>query len=311
MRHLNLAICLLAGTAAPLLASVDQGLLGLVPADSKVVIGIDAQRAKSSGFGQFVLKRQNSANTDLQGFELQTGFDPRRDLEYVLVASAGTPHDSSGLILARGLFDMERITTAARSKGARIENFADTVLISMKDKDQANAIAFPETGVAIAGPLSLVRGVLNGRSTPTVLDPRLTALINSADGNDVWFASTLSPNTFAPEVDPSGNAGPMANAQVLRSVREASGGVKLGEVVQLTFDAVTRSPQDANALADVVRFMTNMVQTKAQNDPRAAALAPALEQMKLESSGANVHLALQMPEKTLEQFEPASAKLSR
>jgi hypothetical protein len=136
-------------------------------------------------------------------------------------------------------------------------------------------------------------------------------LINGADGNDVWFASTLPPNTFAPEVDPSGKAGPMGNAQVLRSVREASGGVKLGEIVQLTFDAVTRSPQDANALTDVVRFMTNMMQTKAQNDPRAAALAPALEQMKLESSGPNVHIALQMPEKTLEQLEPATAKLSR
>jgi hypothetical protein len=80
----------------------------------------------------------------------------------------------------------------------------------------------------------------------------------------------------------------------------------------LTFDAVTRSAQDANALADVVRFMASMLQTRAQNDARAAVLASAVQQMQLQSTGPNVHLALSVPEKALEGLaQQAHTTISR
>jgi hypothetical protein len=229
-----------------------------------------------------------------------------------MVASAGPEQNAPAVVLARGLFDVDRITTAAKAHGARIESYQGLSVINAKEDKGINGIAFPETGVAIAGPLELVHAVLSGRSVPTTLDPMLAALIGTASGNDVWFASTVAlSSSINPVPMPNGSAGPAANAQVFKSVREASGGLRLGEVVELTLDAVTRSPQDATALTDVVRFMSNMMQTKAQNDPRAAVLSASLQDMKLESTGPNVHIALSMPEKTLEQLSAAGTVKKR
>src|SRR6202043_2116696 len=96
-----------------------------------------------------------------------------------------------------------------------------------------------------------------------------------------------------------------SQAKALQGVLQSSGGVKLGPTIETTFDAVTRSPQDASSLSDVIRFMASMVQMQRQNDPRANILASALDGMTLQNSGASVHLSISMPEKSLEELADA------
>ncbi|HMJ62783.1 MAG TPA: hypothetical protein VK493_13515, partial [Bryobacteraceae bacterium] len=75
-----------------------------------------------------------------------------------------------------------------------------------------------------------------------------------------------------------------------------------GQVIEASFQATTRSAQDANALADVVRFLASMVQMQSQEDARAAILAPALNSMALSTAGNTVHFSVSIPEKSLEQL---------
>src|SRR5580700_6980718 len=65
----------------------DPALLQMVMPDAQVVAGLQVTQAKSSPFGQFVLSHLSINDTELQQFTSQTGFDPRRDVTEIVIAS--------------------------------------------------------------------------------------------------------------------------------------------------------------------------------------------------------------------------------
>jgi hypothetical protein len=91
-------------------------------------------------------------------------------------------------------------------------------------------------------------------------------------------------------------------------VVQSSGGAKLGSTIDVTFHAITRSPQDANALADVIHFMASMVQMQRQSDRRADLVASSLDTMTVNTAGDEVNFAMSMPEKNLEQIAELAPK---
>ena len=61
-----------------------------------------------------MLARMEAKEQSLHQLDAATGFDPRRDLREVLVASTSPPvKHQPGLVLARGTFDAARIAAAA------------------------------------------------------------------------------------------------------------------------------------------------------------------------------------------------------
>src|SRR5215831_10755875 len=95
------------------LSAADPQLLNLVMPDAKVLAGVNVEQAKGTQFGQYVLNQLQTTDADMQKLIAATGFDPRRDVREVLVASDGAPQSKKGLALARGNFDVRRITVAA------------------------------------------------------------------------------------------------------------------------------------------------------------------------------------------------------
>jgi hypothetical protein len=301
---------LLVGGSLTAFASVDSGLLALVPAGAQIVSGVDFTRSRSSEFGQYLLSRSQAGDTHFQEMIQETGFDPRRDLQDVVFESAG-PGDgkqSAFAILARGTFDQERIKSTAKAKGAVIQVFQGVELIVNKSSSEQTAIAFPDDGVAVMADLITLRQIVANRATPTVLDPALQSKIDAVGGqNDAWFVS-LTGGAFlaqhiAQETDQGGERQPMRQqAHALEAVTQSSGGIHLGAVNEITFDAITRSPQDATSLSDVVRFLASMVQMQREKDPRAGIVASSLDGMQLQTTGNAMHLTISMPEKNLEQL---------
>jgi hypothetical protein len=138
---------------------------------------------------------------------------------------------------------------------------------------------------------------------PATINASLQSKIDSiASGNDAWYVSLVGGSILADHIGKDG----APQAKALQGVVQSSGGVKLGSTIETTLDAVTRSAQDATSLSDVIRFMASMVQMQRQNDPRAGILATALDGMTLESTGAAVHFAVSIPEKSLEQLAEAA-----
>jgi hypothetical protein len=235
----------------------------------------------------------------------QTGFDPRRDLESLVMTTSGEGggKNSSFAILARGNFDESRIREMAVSKGAVAETYLGVKLLVSKEHGQSVAFGFADTGVAVMGDLDSIHQVIQNLSTPATLNVDLTNRIDAAGrANDAWFVSLAGGTMLGKHIAAEAGGQMAGQAQALQSIRAASGGVVFGSVVTVTFDAETRSEQDAASLADVVRFVSSMVQMQRQSDPRAGIMAAALDNMALQTNGDTVHLGFSMTEKNLEQM---------
>ena len=273
-----LPLSLFFSLAACAFASVDTGLIALLPSNSQIVAGINVDKCRSSDFGQFLLSKSQANDPHFQEFMTQTGFDPRRDLDSLVMASSSQPGAKDGgfVILARGNFDASKIRSLALSKGATAATYQGIALLLNKDthNNQTIAVTFPDTGVAVMGDLSSVHQVIQNLSTPSTLDVNLSNSIDTVgDANDAWFVSETGAAGLAKQIAAEATGQMATQAQALQTIRAASGGVVFGSVVAVSFDATTRSPQDATSLADVVRFMSSMIQMNRQQDPRAAILA--------------------------------------
>jgi hypothetical protein len=293
-------------TAASAFASVDTGLIALIPSNSKIVAGIDVDKCRSSDFGQFLLSKSQANDPHFQQFMSETGFDPRRDLDSLVMTTDSQPgtNDAAFAILARGNFDQAKIRSLALSKGATPATYQGVSLLLNKDahSNQTLAVAFPDTGIAVMGDVASIHQVIQNLSTPSTLDVDLSNRIDAVgSANDAWFVSKTGAAGLAKQIA-SDASGPMASqAQALQSIRSASGGVVFGPIVTVSFDATTRSSQDATSLADVVRFTASMIQMNRQQDPRAALLASSLDKLQLQTSDAALHVNFSIPEKSLEQ----------
>lgn len=297
------ALLLVPGLA---LASVDTGLLAMAPPETILLTSVDVSRTSASPFGQYFLKRMNSEDEHFRQMMNETGFDPRRDLQQIVFAGLTRPGKSKGryVILARGTFDSTRIATAATAHGAKVTtDAAGNTVYLQGEQSHGFAFSFPDTGIAVMGDLATVQEVLAHGARTSALDPQLISFATEVgSSNDIWFATLMSgaylgQNSPAPEFN---------NAQALQSISQSAGGMQFGDTVNMVFDANTKSAQDATSLADVIRFVGNMVQMQSGSDSRAAIAAEALQNMQVQTNGLSVHATAAITEDKLEQLAKAS-----
>ena len=167
-----------------------------------------------------------------------------------------------------------------------------------KGKSASKAFSFLGIDVAVMGDAETVRQVITNRTNATRLNPGLEQLIGKASGDrDVWFASVGLASQFWKMRGPNG---PGQNARLLQAIEESSGGVKFGPNVNFSFDAVAKTDKDANSLADVVRFLASAAQVKKDQDANPGVIGPALDNLKLTTSGNELHVSTSLPEDALE-----------
>jgi hypothetical protein len=295
--YLAIALTLFSG----LLPAADQQLVNLLMPDAKVVAGVNVDQAKNSPFGQFMLSRIQAGEDGLGKLTGATGFDPRRDLREILMGTVGQP-GQQGLVLARGTFDTTRILDAARGAGQTVENYKGVDILTGKEDATTHALAFLDGSIAIAGDLDNVHGAIDRRSGNNPLDPALTAKIGLLSTSlDAWSVSTVPMAALANQKLPNTNLNGLLSSDVLKAVTQTSGGIKFGAIIQFSAEAVARSSQDAIALADVVRFLGNMVQSNAPT-ASAAAVTSLIQSLDVKTDGSTVKLALAIPEDQIEKL---------
>jgi hypothetical protein len=206
------------------------------------------------------------------------------------------------LVLARGTFDATRILDAARAAGQTVENYKGVDILTGKEDSITHALAFLDGSIAIAGDLDNVHGAIDRRSGNNPLDPALTAKIALLSASlDAWSVSTVPMAALANQKLPNTNLNGLLSSDVLKAVTQTSGGIKFGAMIQFSAEAVARSSQDAIALADVVRFLGNMVQSNAPT-ASAAAVTSLIQSLDVKTDGSTVKLALAIPEDQLEKL---------
>jgi hypothetical protein len=294
----GLALLLGASTAV---AAVDPVLLNLVMPDAKILCGVQVDQSRASALGQYLLSQMQAGDNGFQMFITATGFDPRRDVNEILAASTGAAEGDSrnALVLARGTFQPARISSAATVAGGVVTTYRGYQVIAPASSHSGSSgssgspgpsLAFLDATTAIMGSPDLVKAAIDRRAAGSVFSGPLAQKASDVSAaSQAWFATLTPPGELL-------NGNPQTN--FLQAVVAASGGVSFGaDAVTITADAVTRSQQDAQALADVMRFMLSMI---GANNPKAAPLQNAAPVFL--ANGAVMHASLSLPEQQVEQL---------
>jgi hypothetical protein len=293
-----LALTLLVGLPA---FAVDPQLLNMVMPDARVMAGVNVTNARNSIFGQFMLAKIPAGDAGLQKLISLTGFDPRQDLSELLMATSAQQGSKSALVLARGNFDVAKITAAL--KGQQPQNWDGAVLITSANAKDNGAVAFLNNSIAIAGDVTSVKAALDRQNNANSIDPALGAKVQAlSEADDAWTVSIASPASLLPigaAVDTSGNQ----ITGILKNIQSSSGGLKFNDQnVNVSGQAIADTPQNAGALGDVIRLVATLASANAGANAQAAAAAQILQSLQITTDGTAVNLALTVPESQLESF---------
>lgn len=302
MNPLRPLILVSLATAAAAMGAVDPALMNLVMPDAKVLSGIQVDQSISSPFGQYVLAQMQPDQGFLK-FVTATGFDPRRDLREILIATSSdaAANGKGVLILGRGSFQTAQLAAAATAAGATVTQYQGISVLTSPEADSSHSVAFLDATTAVMGDTDAVKAAIDRRiSRATFSGPLAQKATDVSGTNQAWFATLTPISEFLNGKIPNASLNGITQSNLLQAVLQASGGVNFGSSgVTISADAVTRSNQDAQALVDVLKFLTSMVQMNAADNPQVASLADAA---KFTADGAVMHLSLSLPEQQVERL---------
>lgn len=295
--------------------AADPALLQMVMPDAQVVAGLQVDSAKSSAFGQYVLAHLSVNDTKLQEFTAETGFDPRHDVSDLVIASNWKPNtpDNRWIVAAHGAFNIAKITGVAQANGGVLAPYQGITVVThpaSSNLQSATGIAFLDASTALVGDLTSVKAAIDRKLANTPANASIVTKAQTASsGEDFWFVTLVPLSNFSSSIpDPSG----AMQGNLLAAINQASGGIRFGDTVTITAEAVTRSEKDAQALVDVVKFFASLVQLNRQQNSAAGQVATLLDTLQTSTSGNTTSISLAIPEQQLEQLlnsiHPAPAK---
>lgn len=301
-------------SVSSLFAASDPGLLGLVMPDAKIVTGIQVSQSQASPFGQYILS-QMKPDPNFDKLAAAIGFDPRRDLRELVAASPSVdstdPAHRAGLILGRGTFQPAKIATAATLAGAATSAYKGFEILANTGAGKNGGIVFLDASTIAIGDIGSLKAVIDRRAAGTQFSGPLAEQareISKAD--DAWFVSGAPSSFLAGKLPAAGGNGAGFNpANVLQTVVQTAGGAKFNAAgITLSLEALTRSPQDAQSLSDVLRFVLSLVQMNRNGNPAAGKAASIADSATFSASGPLLRLSVTLPEQQVEQLlMPAAA----
>src|SRR5271156_6728519 len=141
----------------------DPALLRLVMPDAKAIAGANVAQARTSAFGEYVLAHMQPEDAAFKRFIAATGFDPRRDIAEIVMASnwESDTADSRWLITARGAFNPAKIAAAVQANNGTIARFQGADILSLPGTPNASSsetdVAFLDSSYAVMGDLASVQ----------------------------------------------------------------------------------------------------------------------------------------------------------
>lgn len=300
------------GLLAPAaLAGVDPALLALVPADAKLLVGVQVSQTQASPFGQYLLSQDLLSQLDRGTNQILTaaGFDPRRDLREILAASGD---GLSGLLLGRGAFQPAKISKAAITAGASSVKYRGIELLTLSGAGKSKmtgSMAFLDESTLAAGDTDAVKAAIDRHAAAAVFAGPLADRARQISAvNDAWLASLTPPAAFTGGATGASQNqfGPMQS--LLQSAQQLSAGLKFAATqVTLSAEVLARTAQDAQSMADVLKFLAGMLQQANSNaspnsSPNSSKLPSLADAAKIYVSGSSMHLTLSVPEQQMEQF---------
>jgi hypothetical protein len=291
-------------TMATATAGVTPALLNLVMPDASVVSGMNVDQSMTSPFGQYILAQMQFNDNGFLQFISSTGFDPRKDLHEIVAAtpSTGSSTAHTALILGRGVFNAAMITSSATAQGGVVTNYHGYNMIGPPagQSTESVSLAFLDGATAAMGDTGSVKAAIDRKIAGATYTGTLaqTAIQVSA-ANSAWFATNTPLSDFM-STRQGGNLGPISQSGLIQNITAASGGVLFSSTaITVSADAVTVSPQNAQALVDVLKFFVSMIAGNANAPSGATSIASSAQ---FSVNGSTAHISLLLPEAQVEQL---------
>ena len=292
--------------------AADSQLLNMVMPDVKVLAGVNATSASTSPLGRFLIGKL-TVTGDLQKFTAATGFNPVQDVSEVLAASSADPANPAFLIMATGKFPVDKFVSllgSATDPGKpEVSTYAGATLITFpapNAKAPHSVAFFANSSVAVAGDLASVKAAIDRSTAANSLDTALALQVKALSASqDEWLISTAPIASLLPAAATDAVKGPAAQVLPLfKSIQSFNGGVKFGDNVVVSGQAVTNDPKNAEALSAVLKLGITLLGSAASSgkDPHLTDLAGLLQNAQLTTNGPALNLTLSIPEDRIESL---------
>jgi hypothetical protein len=194
------------------------------------------------------------------------------------------------------------IIGAATEKGGTITNYRGFSLIGPPASQTGDNITltFLDGSTAAMGDSASVKSAVDRKLAGSTFSGALAQTAVAVSGtNSAWFATTTPLSDFM-STKQAGGLGGVAQSPLLQSVQQASGGVLFGTAgITLSADAVTASPQNAQALVDVLKFFVSMIAGNANAPANVTSVASSAQ---FSVNGSTAHISLMLAETQAEQL---------
>ena len=225
---------------------VDNVLAQLIPPDSTSLFGARMEEVKATPLFQKLAAQQKLPQLD--DFARETGFDPRRDVRDMLVAS--TSRAKSGVLLARGSFHITPEAFAKLKEAHKVEYRGYTIYGS---PDGESGFCILDGTLAIAGPMASLRAALDQYRHPN--RAATAALLAKAQAVpmqfQVWAVSLGGADFIANNLPNDPNA--MNFAKIFSSLQNTYFMADLSRGFHASAHGECASEADAKSLGDAAR----------------------------------------------------------
>ena len=282
-------------------ASTGPTELQYVPADASVIAFADVRSIMDSEFRQRLKQNLPMDQHDKIEFQDKTGIDIEQDIDYVVAAMTAVDNGQpSGLVVARGRFDVVKLEALAREHGGVLEEYSGKRIISATHGDQPHhtgTMAFLEPGLVAIGTSAAVRKAIDAQLSARSItaNSEMMDLVSDIERtNNAWAVGRFDAITQQAKL-PDQVASRIPALKYFAAAGHINGGVS-GMVRAEALDE-----KSAEDLRQVVNGLLALARLQAQNDPKIEAISQSLQ---LSGTGKTVAVSFTVPAELLQFMAP-------
>jgi hypothetical protein len=254
-----------------------------LPPNTKVVIGLSVRGLVDSPLLAGLGDAKTTTAKMMPG--PLAGLDPLKDIDDLVIASAGEGENPPALIVVRGRFAQQVLPEGAKIyKGVAI--YEDT-------KTPNESFALLDAGTLIGGDLAMVRAAIDRRGQPSGIAQGLVERVRVLSSEyDLWGAGELPPGIAS-----------KAGTPEVQSIDRFEFGAALRHGLEFSAKVHVKSTKDAEKLMQSIQMLKFMIDAQPKKEGGA--------KFDLQSDHDTLKLALFIPEEELKKgIEAQKANLA-
>ena len=303
--------------------------LKYLPSNATLVAFADVHEVMTSELRQRLHTQMPFHGDGQRSFQNETGINIETDIDRLVFGltpslDAGTQAAGSGLVIARGRFDVVQIERAMRDRGATVDDYKGKRVVSVSrrapSQSDANsspqplespstspaeslAVAFVEPGLVAVGSPALVRRAIDLKDggDSVMANEALMSRVHALGTGNVWAVGRFDALTAQANL-----AKGMVGQLPAIAWFSANGQVDSG--ISATVKAETRDEESANGLRDVVRGFVALARMQMSSRPD---LQPLLQSLQLGGTGQVVTISVDVTPQMLDSLSALLTKPAR